>query len=152
MNKPMNETPRFRGKYFFLSNFYEVPIDYNGIIYGSSEAAYQAQKNPKYMKAFQVLSPREAKRLGNEIPIRKNWNKMKIHIMYDIVLAKFTQHPELAHKLIATGNLRLVENNSHGDIFWGICDGIGENYLGRILMRIRYILQDEDIGSAEYSI
>lgn len=35
----------FRGKNFYLSNFYEVPVTYDGITYGSNEAAFQAQKN-----------------------------------------------------------------------------------------------------------
>ena len=34
----------FRGDRFFLSNFYEAALEYGGITYGSSEAAYQAQK------------------------------------------------------------------------------------------------------------
>ena len=35
----------FRGKYFFLSNFYGSPVLYDGITYQNNEAAFQAQKN-----------------------------------------------------------------------------------------------------------
>lgn len=34
----------FDGEYAFLSNFHETPVYYDGRLYGSSEAAYQAQK------------------------------------------------------------------------------------------------------------
>lgn len=34
----------FRGNYFFLSNFYDAPIIYEGISYHNTEAAFQAQK------------------------------------------------------------------------------------------------------------
>ena len=34
----------FRGEYAFLSNFWEVPVTYMGLTYGSNEAAFQAQK------------------------------------------------------------------------------------------------------------
>ena len=31
----------------------------------------------------------------------------------------------------------LVEGNTWGDKVWGVCDGVGENNLGKTLMRIR---------------
>jgi predicted NAD-dependent protein-ADP-ribosyltransferase YbiA (DUF1768 family) len=31
----------------------------------------------------------------------------------------------------------LIEENTWGDTFWGICKGQGENHLGRLLMQIR---------------
>ena len=34
----------FRGKYYFLSNFYEAPITYEGITYQNIEAAFQSAK------------------------------------------------------------------------------------------------------------
>ena len=34
----------FRGEYAFLSNFWEAPVTYQGLTYGSNEAAFQAQK------------------------------------------------------------------------------------------------------------
>ena len=37
---------KFKDKYAFLSNMYPVTITYNGYTYQSTEAAYQAQKEP----------------------------------------------------------------------------------------------------------
>lgn len=35
---------RFRGKYWFLSNFYESPIEEENIVYPTLEHYFQAQK------------------------------------------------------------------------------------------------------------
>lgn len=54
----------FRGKYFFLSNFYEVPVSYRGITYRNNEAAFQAQKvsSEDERKTFANLNPSDAKK------------------------------------------------------------------------------------------
>ena len=52
-------------------------------------------------------------------------------------MAKFSQHPELAEKLIATGEAKLTYNNECGDTYWGVFNGEGENNLGKVLMRVR---------------
>lgn len=59
--------------------------------------------------------------------------------MWEILRAKFKQHPELAAMLIATGDAELVEGNTWGDTFWGrdLATGHGENHLGRLLMELR---------------
>ena len=46
-------------------------------------------------------------------------------------------NPDLKEKLLATGNEELVEGNWWGDQYWGICDGIGKNKLGKLLMKVR---------------
>ena len=60
--------------------------------------------------------------------------------MMSVVLAKFTM-PLLAAQLIATGNHELVEGNDWYDFWWGVCNGKGENHLGKILMSVRRELQ-----------
>lgn len=40
----MDAIRRFRGEYFFLSNFYETAVTIDGLTFPSSEAAFQAQK------------------------------------------------------------------------------------------------------------
>ena len=63
--------------------------------------------------------------------------------MLDVVRAKFDQHPDLAQKLLATGDEELVEGNDWGDIYWGVYKGRGNNMLGKILMRVRAELREE---------
>lgn len=60
--------------------------------------------------------------------------------MYEVVLAKFSQNEFLKQKLIATGREWLEEGNTWGDITWGTVDGVGNNYLGKILMAVRSVL------------
>lgn len=129
----------FDGEYAFLSNFYERKIEYDGITYGSSEAAFQAQKTLDIEERLQFasLTPMQSKRKGRKVALRPDWEDVKVLTMYKIVLAKFTQNPDLAEKLIATGDEELIEGNYWHDTFWGVCDGVGTNFLGKILMDVR---------------
>lgn len=65
--------------------------------------------------------------------------------MKDILICKFKQNPDLAQKLIATGDSILVEANDWGDTYWGYDtdNNYGKNRLGYILMEIRDLLIQE---------
>lgn len=135
------EIVSFRGRFDFLSNFYEAPILYGGIRYGSGEAAFQAQKCQTEAErlAFQDLRPGQAKKAGRKVPLRPDWEQVKVGLMLAIVRAKFTQNGELARKLLETGDRPIVEGNTWGDTCWGVDvrTGRGENHLGKILMQVR---------------
>lgn len=137
----------FRGKYFFLSNFYEVPVTYRGITYRNNESAFQAQKvsSEDDRKTFSTLNPSEAKKKGRHVSLRKDvdWDSIKTTWMYEICKAKFSQNEELRNRLLATDNEQLEEGNTWGDRIWGTVNGIGENRLGKILMRVREELRSE---------
>lgn len=137
----------FRGKYYFLSNFYEAPVTYNGITYQNNEAAFQAQKisNTEEQKMFSSLNPSEAKKKGRHVKLRKDidWDSAKTNFMYDICRAKFLQNEELKAKLLATNDEYLEEGNTWGDRIWGTVNGVGENRLDKILMRVREELRNE---------
>ena len=138
---------RFDAEYFFLSNFEDSPITYDGITYKNVEAAFHAQKvfDTEKKKEFSNLNPSEAKRLGRRVKLRSDWESVKVDIMTDLVRIKFLQNPDLKKKLLATGDQILIEGNSWNDKFWGVCKGEGQNYLGRILMMIRKELRDDRI-------
>lgn len=137
----MNSITEFEGEYEFLSNFYEVSVEYNGLTYGSSEAAFQAQKcmTDEERQAFTKYSPDKSKRAGKRVKLRSDWEDVKLKIMEDVLRAKFTQHKDIAERLIDTGGKILIEGNDWGDVFWGADSqtGEGENHLGEILMKIR---------------
>jgi predicted NAD-dependent protein-ADP-ribosyltransferase YbiA (DUF1768 family) len=57
--------------------------------------------------------------------------------MYSIVLDKFTRNSKLGDLLIETGDRYLEETNHWGDKIWGVCDSVGTNWLGKILMDVR---------------
>ena len=130
---------KFRGDYYFLSNFYEVPVTYDNITYQNNEAAFQAQKtlDKNKREEFAFLDPAAAKKYGRKVQLRSDWESVKVDIMYEICKAKFTQNPELTEKLLATGDEELIEGNDWGDMIWGQVNGKGQNNLGKILMRIR---------------
>lgn len=132
-----NVIDRFSGEYYFLSNFYPAQITYHGIRFKNNEAAFQAMKCPERMNEFCNLAPSEAKRLGRRVKLREDWNQVKDQIMYEICKEKFSEHPWLAQRLVATDGFDLIEGNTWGDHIWGVCDGYGEDRLGIILMKIR---------------
>ena len=133
----------FVDEYFFLSNFYVAPVKYDGILYHNNEAAFQAQKcaDKSDRIKFADLNPTDARNMGRKIPLRKDWEQVKISIMSEIVKAKFEQNPDLAQKLIDTKDTYLEEGNTWGDRTWGTVNGNGANNLGRILMNVRAELQ-----------
>lgn len=134
----------FKGDYFFLSNFYVAPVVYQGIRFENNEAAFQAAKCPERMRDFCGLNPQRAKRLGRHVELRPDWETVKYDVMYQVCKAKFTQNPDLLNKLLATGDAELVEGNTWGDQVWGVCKGVGENHLGKTLMRVRSELRAKE--------
>lgn len=128
---------RFDGEFEFLSNFHNAPVTYQGYTYLNSEAAFQAQKEPSRASEFTNLPPNKAKRLGRRVNMRPDWDVVKDEIMLNIVRNKFDQNPNIASKLIATGNTQIIEGNWWNDTYWGVCKGIGKNKLGMILMQVR---------------
>lgn len=130
----------FEDEYRFLSNFWMVPVEYDGEIWPSTEHAYQAAKTDvlEEKKKIQLaVTANETKKLGRKVTIKENWDDIKLQIMRDIVTAKFKQHPDLAKILKETGDQELIEGNWWGDTYWGVCRGKGTNHLGKILMEIR---------------
>ena len=131
----------FKNQYFFSSNFYECPIYYNKLVFCNAEAAFQAQKviDEKEQYKFINLNASQARKLGKTIALREDWEEVKDNIMYEIVKRKFTVNKELQQKLIDTKDEELVEGNWWHDTYWGVDSktGIGQNKLGKILMKVR---------------
>lgn len=135
----MNIIKEFSGKYFFLSNFYERPVEVDDKKYANTEAAFHAFKCPERRGEFAFLGPKEAKRLGRSVKLRPDWEQVKDDVMRNVVRAKFTQHEDLKQMLLETGDAILEEGNTWHDKYWGV-DSVtrkGKNMLGKILMEIR---------------
>ena len=135
----MEAIREFKDAYAFLSNFYRAFVKYKGLIYQNSEAAFQAQKEirDEDRKKYTRMNPSQAKLAGRNCKLRKDWEEIKEQTMYEIVKAKFTQNEALARLLLATGDAYLEEGNWWHDTTWGVCNGVGQNKLGKILMRVR---------------
>jgi N-glycosidase YbiA len=135
---------RFEGEYHFLSNFYPAPISlfHGRLVAATAEHLYQALKavKPEDMRfVLDAPTPGQAKRRGRAIEVRPDWDEMKIAVMCAAITQKFA-NPELAQWLKDTGDAELIEGNTWGDRFWGVCKGEGENNLGKILMAYRATL------------
>lgn len=141
---------KFEGRYAFLSNFHTCEIYYQGITYPSVEHYYVALKcnndqmidGKYYTRAdfrdlvSKIKTPGKAKKVGRMIKLRKDWDSIKLEVMENGLRQKF-RYPELREQLLSTGDQELIEGNWWGDIYWGVCNGAGENNLGKLLMKIR---------------
>lgn len=132
----------FKGKYRFLSNFWEHPIEYEGVTYATTEHAYQALKfsDPKIrQEIMEAPTPGKAKRLVRTYKYHVDPERFdkRLTIMYDINKIKFSD-PTLA-RMLAEVDEPIVEGNTWNDTFWGVNieTGEGKNHLGRILERIK---------------
>lgn len=135
----------FSGEHQYLSNFWDATVSLEGESYRSTEFAFQAAKTLDIEERRQIrmeLSPGRAKRLGQKVKLRPDWDRIKDDVMLELVRQKFTRHPDLAVRLLSTGHATLVEGNRWRDTYWGVCDGVGENKLGQILMKVRGELRD----------
>lgn len=139
------EIKNFRGKHYYLSNFYEAPVYYEGILYKNNEAAFQSLKciNIEDRRKFADLPPNEAKRLGRSVKLRTDWDSVKDQYMYEILVDKFSRNRDLKQLLLDTGNAYLEEGNNWHDNYWGNCNCYkclsmeGQNRLGLLLMQVR---------------
>lgn len=134
----------FFNDFRFLSNFHLVEIPYEGRVYGSTEAAYMSGKthNQEDKDKLAKMTPSQAKRFGRTIQLREDWEDVKDKIMYDVNLVKYLSGPseetqKLKTMLHITNDFKLVEANWWGDEYWGECFGVGQNKLGKILMKVR---------------
>lgn len=134
----------FSGEYRFLSNFYPCTILYDGLVYRSTEHAFQAAKTLSKAERADIRAastPGKAKRLGRRLKLRPGWDRIKDGIMFDLLRQKF-ENVELMIKLVDTEDAQLVEGNYWHDNYWGVCfcgecDNSGDNMLGKLLMKVR---------------
>ncbi len=139
----------FRGPHRFLSNFHPSPIrtwSYllrREAVFHTVEHGYQACKTLDatwHRLILEAPTPAIAKKLGRQCPVREDWEGLKLPLMRHLIDLKFDD-PTLADALLSTGEVQLVEGNTWGDTFWGVCRGVGDNWLGRILMEKRAALR-----------
>lgn len=131
-----------REEYGEFSNFSYHGIEMEGRWYPTVEHYFQAMKFPDHDHAEKIRSaanPKLAKQLGRtrDVPLRSDWEDVKLDIMRAGVRRKFTTHSKLRTLLIETGEEKLIEA-APADYFWGCGkSGSGQNWLGKILMEVR---------------
>lgn len=149
---------QFEGEFEFLSNFFKllIPIVWGDIAFDTVENAYQASKSSNHLTrvAMSKMKPGKAKRKGAKIlasgiSVNRWWNDdFKLRLMERLVRLKFATNPDLAEKLLATGDRQIIEGNHWHDNFFGVCrcgncpidkqvPAELQNQLGKIIMKIR---------------
>lgn len=127
-----------------LDNFSAYAVEWRGRVWPTVEHAYQAAKfDDEHMieRIYSARSAHDAKKIANDPEyrslIRPDWQAIKRDVMEEILRAKFAQHEYVRKKLGETRGWLLVED-SHRDGYWGRgADWTGENWVGRIWMKIR---------------
>lgn len=145
----------------WFSNFlpFEDPLVFRGITYRTPENFYQAMKTTDVAEhlAISKMTPSQAKRRGRAIAVRSDWEDIKVRVMDYALRHKFTRDTEAGRRLMQEKG-DIVEHNTWHDNYWGICmcSGLtsspygvrnclnGQNVLGRLLMKIRQDLLQED--------
>ena len=137
-------------EYGFLCNFSAHGFTLDDRYWPTVEHYFQAQKfaETEHEERIRISrSPKEAKNLGQtrKLPLRFDWEDVKVHVMRAALIAKFTTHSSLRESLNATGDEELVEN-APTDYFWGCGKlGGGQSMLGKLLMETRQALRDGDL-------
>lgn len=125
-----------------FSNFAPYPIRLDSKTWPTSEHYFQAQKfeDAAHREAIRKEpSPMKAAQMGRsrKNPLRRDWESVKVAIMRNAVLAKFTRRENLRSLLLSTGDAKLIEHTTN-DSYWADGgDGSGKNMLGQILMEVR---------------
>lgn len=130
----------FHGQHRWLSNFFPCQLVFTMETYPTVEHAFQAAKTRDKVQRARICeaaTPGQAKRLGRRVDLRDDWDEVKLIVMHNLVWQKFTRHLELQRLLLDTGGQKLVEGNNWNDTYWGMCNGVGQNQLGRIIMNVR---------------
>lgn len=135
-------------EYNVFGNFFPVKLLIDGKVWPTVEHYFQAMKFPTNVEYQEEIrsakTPAKAKSLGRkDSNVREDWETHRLTVMETALREKFSdRHPELKAKLLETGNI-LLRDASPQDNFWGIGrKKLGQNNLGKILMKIRKELQD----------
>lgn len=141
----------FQGAYRFLSNFWPCEVEWLGDTYPTLEHAFQAAKFANHPKIVQEIRNVPTNRPGKTKEIARRYKQLiepswfiygRDLVMLYLLEQKFKPGSQLATALIGTLGHELIEGNTWGDTYWGVCNGIGENRLGIYLQVIRGKLID----------
>jgi ribA/ribD-fused uncharacterized protein len=130
---------------FGFSNFASFAVTWRGRWAMTSEHHYQASKfldediiNEIYAANSAYDALKLARKYEAEGKLRPDWtDELKLEIMYDIISHKHDQHPYIQKQLRESIGRELIEDSAK-DAFWGRGpDWKGQNWLGKLWMRLR---------------
>lgn len=138
----------FSGEFLGLSNVTPYVVRIADVEFPTLEHAFQAMKwtrKQDWIEIAKIPNPWDVRRRGEELLYpRTEFEEKKRVVMYKLLQEKFqcTPYKDL---LLATWPRQLVEENHWKDRYWGVYKGKGENWLGRLLMRVRLELIAESL-------
>ena len=131
-----------------LASYSRHAFELDGYEWPSVEHYYQAMKfsDTDYAEQIrQALHPADATKLGKskKHAKRKDWDRVKVTVMTRGTYIKCRTYPEIAQKLLDTGEVEIADVTQY-DYFWGSGrDMRGNNAFGKMLMEIRDKLRQE---------
>jgi ribA/ribD-fused uncharacterized protein len=118
-----------------LDNFHMCQFEVDGVLWSSSEQYYQACKFPDNEEQREKIRGGDAGmgswKTGQEVPARTDWEEVKVDMMYEANLAKFSQNPYLRDVLVSSQG----PIHAQGGLFWKTWNEV-------LLERIREELRD----------
>jgi ribA/ribD-fused uncharacterized protein len=129
-------------------------VNGNFIMFYSAEQAFQYMKTTSVShraKIINCIKGKDARYHGSAkagCPIKSNWDTLKIGVMKNILLAKFSQNLVLAELLISTEAIPIVEIAPWDkERFWGVgVDRVGQNKTGELLQKVRTKLKTSSVS------
>ncbi|WP_197672115.1 NADAR family protein [Alloactinosynnema sp. L-07] len=122
-----------------LRNEFPAPILVGEQSYPTVTHAYWALAVADDHQRAEILvadTPHAAQKIAENSTLHVSWPQARTAAMAHLLRIKFSQHPDLAEALTATGTTRLIYTEA-SSTFWGQCGVEGRNWMGRLLELIR---------------
>lgn len=145
LSEKVDEVIGFYPREFYpLDNFSSFKVEWNGYMYSTLEEAFQTARfigsdEELVQKIKNSHSAHEAQKIAyqNLGKQRKDWEKVELEIMEELLRLKVEQNPYVLKKLLETKDYYIVED-SPKDAYWGWGENRdGLNNLGKLWMKIR---------------
>ncbi|MFD6565782.1 NADAR family protein [Micromonospora profundi] len=117
-----------------LQNDYPAVIAVGDNTYPSVTHAYWALSTPDPHWHDQITAaPRgyDASKLAEQAPRRADWASARLAVMAALLRAKYTQHPQMAQTLLASGDAHIVYVDFSA--YWSVGSERATNWIGRLL-------------------
>lgn len=145
LSEKVDEVIGFYPREFYpLDNFSSFKVEWNGYMYSTLEEAFQTARfigsdEELVQEIKNSHSAHEAQKIAyqNLDKQRKDWEKVELEIMEELLRLKVEQNPYVLKKLLETKDYYIVED-SPKDAYWGWGENRdGLNNLGKLWMKIR---------------